>query len=388
MTFSERPSANALRVAFFFGVAKLFAAATYEGARSVTGPFLATLGAGAFIVGAVAGFGEFLGYTVRFSLIRWVDRRFSRLIVLAGYALEIAAVPALALVGSWPHVAVLMLVERIGWGMRDARCDVVPAEEGKRTRRGRGFRIYDALARSGAFAGPLALALLLAWQRNFSLGFAELGLPGAVALLIFAADLRFPARENAGRPVEPFEIGTRPGAYRYYCLAIGLVGFGFADYPLLAFHFSQAQVAPHPWIAAFYALAMASSGFGALVVGQLLDIVGSIALVPTTILAAAYAPLAFLGGFGTAIIGTLLWGIGLGVQEWIMRAAVSQIEPQKRGAAYGLLGAIFGGAWFAGSATLGALYDSSVLAVVIVAVAAQLLAVIPLSIAARAARSI
>jgi len=38
---------------------------TYEGARSITGPFLAVLGASGAIVGVVAGFGELIGYGLR-----------------------------------------------------------------------------------------------------------------------------------------------------------------------------------------------------------------------------------------------------------------------------------------------------------------------------------
>ena len=47
------------------GVVSLFADMTYEGARSITGPFLAVLGANGTAVGVVAGLGELLGYALR-----------------------------------------------------------------------------------------------------------------------------------------------------------------------------------------------------------------------------------------------------------------------------------------------------------------------------------
>ena len=57
------------RLAFNFvltiGIVNLFADMTYEGARSITGPFLESLGASALAVGVVAGGGELLGYTLR-----------------------------------------------------------------------------------------------------------------------------------------------------------------------------------------------------------------------------------------------------------------------------------------------------------------------------------
>ncbi|MBU6473039.1 MAG: MFS transporter, partial [Alphaproteobacteria bacterium] len=45
-----------------FGIVSLFADMTYEGMRSVVGPFLATLGASALVVGLVAGTGELVSY--------------------------------------------------------------------------------------------------------------------------------------------------------------------------------------------------------------------------------------------------------------------------------------------------------------------------------------
>ena len=47
-----------LTFVLLFGAANLFADMSYEGARSVTGPFLGTLGASGLIVGTVAGFGD------------------------------------------------------------------------------------------------------------------------------------------------------------------------------------------------------------------------------------------------------------------------------------------------------------------------------------------
>jgi hypothetical protein len=52
----------ALRFVLLIGVVSMFSDMAHEGARSITGPFLATLGASATIVAVVAGFGELLGY--------------------------------------------------------------------------------------------------------------------------------------------------------------------------------------------------------------------------------------------------------------------------------------------------------------------------------------
>jgi len=55
----------AIQFILLLGVVSLFGDITYEGARSITGPYLAILGASAGIVGIVAGVGEFCGYALR-----------------------------------------------------------------------------------------------------------------------------------------------------------------------------------------------------------------------------------------------------------------------------------------------------------------------------------
>jgi predicted MFS family arabinose efflux permease len=132
---------------------------------------------------------------------------------------------------------------------------------------------------------------------------------------------------------------------------------------------------------------MGAGGAASLLFGRLYDRFGLIVLVPLTPLVAVFAPLVFFGGFGAALLGALLWGIGLGVHESVMSAAVAgMVPPQRLGSAYGLFTAAFGLAWFTGSATLGALYDVSIAATVAVASAAQLSALPALLLAARKLR--
>ena len=52
----------ALKFVLMVGVMSFFADFTYEGSRSIIGPYLATLQASGAIVGIVSGVGELLGY--------------------------------------------------------------------------------------------------------------------------------------------------------------------------------------------------------------------------------------------------------------------------------------------------------------------------------------
>ncbi len=55
----------ALKFVILLGMVSLCADMTYEGARSITGPYLAVLGASGTVVGLVAGLGELIGYGLR-----------------------------------------------------------------------------------------------------------------------------------------------------------------------------------------------------------------------------------------------------------------------------------------------------------------------------------
>lgn len=381
---------SGLAFVLLFGAVNLFADMTYEGARSVTGPFLGMLGASGFVVGSVTGFGEFLGYALRLVSGRWADR--SRLywpITLVGYIVQMISVPALALSGSWPVAALLILLERIGRATRNPPRDVMLAQAGEEMGRGWAFGANEAMDQFGALIGPLAVAGLLAWKGNFHLAFASLAAPALITLLlVFGARVRFPNAGSVEREQQASQVGRYPPAYWWYCIGAGLVGFGFADFSLISLRFSQSQLVANDWIAVFYALAMGAGGIGSLIIGKLFDRMGLLVLLPVTIVIAIYAPLAFFGGFTLSLVGALLWGIGLGAHESVMQAAVAQMVPPERlGSAYGVFGAAFGIAWFAGSAALGALYDFSVTATVVLAVVSQLVAVIPIAIAARSIRN-
>jgi predicted MFS family arabinose efflux permease len=191
----------------------------------------------------------------------------------------------------------------------------------------------------------------------------------------YAGDVALPDKDAApGSALSP--------AFWFYAAAAAIVAFGFADYPLIAFHFAKANVVSPAIVPVFYAAAMGASGLGSLIFGRWFDRRGLIVLIPGLIIGAAAAPLLFLGGFAFAVAGVLAWGIALGVHDAIMSAAVARMVPEHaRARAYGIFTAIYGIAWFAGSALLGALYDISIMGLVAVSVAAELAAFIPLAFA-------
>jgi MFS-type transporter involved in bile tolerance (Atg22 family) len=121
---------------------------------------------------------------------------------------------------------------------------------------------------------------------------------------------------------------------------------------------------------------MGVDAMAALVCGRLFDRLGFAVLGAVALVSSFFAPLVFLGHFNVAMLGMVLWGIGMGAQESIMRAAVAGMVPTaRRGTAYGVFNSGYGLLWFAGSALMGVLYDVSLPALIAFSVVAQLLAV-------------
>ena len=370
--------AGAWRFIILLGVISLFSDITYEGARSISGPFLGELKASALVVGVVAGLGEFLGYTLRLGSGYLTDRlgRYW-LITFAGYAVNLLAVPLLALAGSWEIAAVLLVVERMGKAVRTPARDAMLSHATASVGRGWGFGFHEAMDQIGAVTGPLIVAAVLYYRGGYREGFAVLLLPAVLALVVIAMAARLyphPQHLEVNTPALNPTGFTRP--YWLYVVAVGLLGAGYADFPLIAYHFGKTAVLPSDWIPLFYAVAMGVDAVAALVLGRLFDRLGMPVIMVTAVLSAFFAPLVFLGGFKLALLGMVLWGIGMGSLESIIKAALAEMVPRdRRATGFGLFNAGFGLFWLLGSALMGFLYDFSLGALVAFSVTAQLLAI-------------
>ncbi len=371
---------RALRFVLLVGAMSLFADFTYEGARGIAGPFLAALGASGAVVGIASGLGEFLGYALRIVSGRLADRtqKFWP-ITIVGYVVQMCAVPALALAGNWPVAAGLLILERVSKATRNPPRDVMLSHAGKEMGGyGWAFGLHEGLDQLGALLGPLAMAGVLALRHEFRLAFAALAIPAAMTLLLLGVARFLYPRPEELEPYHEERAGSRtlPRRFWVYLVGAGLVAAGFADYPLIAYHFEKASILSGSMTAVFYAVAMGVSGAGSLIFGKLFDRHGLWVLVPMTVVTAAYAPLAFLGGKAMSLAGVALWGLGMGVHESIVAAAVATMVPvSHRGSAYGVFTASYGTMWMLGSGLLGWLYDVSLVWLVVAAVVLELAAI-------------
>ena len=370
---------TALRFVVLLGVVSLFADMTYEGARSIAGPYLAVLGASATAVGIVAGLGELIGYGLRLVSGYASDRTGQYwIITLTGYFVNLLAVPLLALAGRWEVAAMLMMTERIGKAIRTPARDAMLSHATQQTGRGWGFGLHEALDQVGAVLGPLVVAVVLAVRGSYQMGFSILLAPALLALgTLVAARVLYPRPQDM--EAAPAGLAARgfPRLFWLYLAAVVLIAAGYADFPLIAYHFEKVSTVPPTWIPVLYAVAMGVDALAAILFGRWFDRIGLAALIAAALLSALFAPLVFAGGAALAVLGMALWGVGMGAQESIMRAAIAgMVPPDRRGSAYGVFNTGFGLFWFLGSALIGVLYDISLPALIAFSVTAQLAAVV------------
>ena len=359
---------------FTMGVVNLFGDITYEGGASINGPFMATLGASALIVSITAGAGEFLGYTLR-PFSGYVADKTGRYwpVTFVGYAINLLAVPAMALVGSWQAAAALVLAERIGRAIRKPTIDSMISYTTGELGKGWVYGLNTALDETGATLGPLVIALVLFMKGSYQLGYAVLLISAVLAFVsVVVARINFPlpSRLERGRTA-PAEDLTR--AYWLYMLAGAFFAAGLMSFELISYHFSKSGIVSREWIPIFLAISTGLGVFVSLALGKLFDRFGTPVLVAAVVVSAAFSPFVFFGGFYAALFGLLLWGVGYATQDTLLKALIAGVLPEgKRNFAFGLYYAGYGVGWLVGSVVTGLLYDGSRTGLVVFAILVQL----------------
>jgi MFS family permease len=369
------------RFVLAFGVVSMLGDFVYEGGRSIAGPYLATLGAGATLVGIVSGAGEAVALVLRLWTGPVSDRSGRHwALAISGYAITMVSVPLMAVAQAVAPASALIITERFGKAVRSPARDTMLAEASVDIGRGRAFAIHEAMDQSGALVGPLLVALMVAVS-GYRLGFAVLAVPG---LLAMAAVLRLRAaapqpaayEHGAHAASKTMSVGGRfPARFWLYSGFTALTMTGFATFAVLAYHLQARHVLSAPWIPVAYAAAMGAAAIGALGAGVVYDRIGLRGMVVLPLLAAIVPFLSFSTTPLLVWIGAVVWGLAMGVHESTMRAAVADLVPaSRRGAGYGTFTAVYGFAWLAGAAVIAALYSSSVGAAETFVVAVQVVA--------------
>lgn len=360
----------ALKFIVLMGIVSLLGDTVYEGARGVIGTYLATLGATAFYIGILMGLGELIGYSLRMAFGYLSDKtRAYWFFTFAGYTL-ILSIPLISFFDEVGIVSILILAERIGKGIRSPPRDTLISLASKKFGRGISFGLHEALDQIGALIGPFIFFVVLYLGFGYKVGFAILFIPAILMLIfLYLARLNYPEVETP-TGVEKAKLDKN---FWYYLVFTVLSTAGLANFQLIAYHIKLNSIFSDEIVPILYSAAMGVDAISALISGRFYDRSGLKTLVLVPILTFLSVFLAF--GYNP-IAGIILFGIVMGMQESVIRAAVADIvKAEKRATAYGIFHSGVGFGFFIGGAFVGYFYEFSIDLVLLYSLIVELLAV-------------
>ena len=362
----QEASSNSRKNAYFgillLGIVSLMGDVVYEGSRGIVPSYLEFLGATALIVGLVGGLGDFLGYAVRLVSGFLADTtRAYWLFIFLGYGL-IVSIPLLGLPLGLGIAVILVLLERFGKAFRSPSRDTVLSIISKDVGAGKAFGIHELLDQIGAILGPLMVAFLMLSTNNYSFTFSFLFLPFLALLVVLAYTHKRIGSKTI--VIEPQKIEgkreklTRP--FYIYTFAVLLNTVGLIPYTLILYKASEILQPTRQWIVPLiYLLIQGVDAPMALIAGYAYDKFG-IGVLVMPFLLSLFPPLLTMVGaeLSTLIAAAIVFGLVLGTQESIYRAAVSELTPiSSRGTAYGIFNTAYGVGFLISGALYGLLME-------------------------------
>jgi len=333
------------------GIVSLFGDIVYEGARGIVPDYLKFLGASATIVGIIVGLGELISYFSRIIGGFLVDKTHSYWpLMLLGYGL-IFSLPSLFFCnffGGWILAALLIIIERFGKGIRAPARDTILSFVSTGVGPGKAFGFHELLDQIGAILGPLIIAGIFAFTLSYSISFSFLFLPYLLLLISLYLVYNFLKKYEIPSTIEKVKISITKGIVSFYILAITLNSIGILPSALILYRASQLAdigIIDRWFIPLLYAGIQLIDAPSALFSGFIYDKIGLLTLIVPFIISFFIAPITFIPSNSSLmiIISAILYGIVLGTQESIYRAAIADIVPKNiRGTVYGIMNAALG----------------------------------------------
>ena len=345
-----------------FGLISLMGDIIYEGARGVIPPYLEFLGATALIVGLAGGFGEFLGYAFRLASGYLADKTKAYwLFIFIGYGLLIV-IPLLSMVKFWLIAVMLIIVERIAKGLRAPARDTLISITTRGLGLGKAFGLHELLDQIGAILGPLIITVVMHYTLNdYSSAFTILYIPYIVLMLIVVYAYKSLSKlttkevllKDIGGVKSKLQISR---GFWLYTIAVLLNTMGLVHISLILYELSFIIAA---WLIPLtYMLVQAIDAIVAPTSGTLYDKLGWRVLIAPFILSIVPSILVFSKSTTTLIIASIIFGVILGMQESIYRAAVADMVPlESRGLGYGIFNAAYGLGFLISGSIFGLLLD-------------------------------
>jgi len=357
-----------MKIILLLGLVSLFADITYESARSISGPFLASLGAGAFLISFVGGLGEFIGYGLRI-FAGYISDKLKNYwcLTILGYFVGLFSPPLLAFSPNWQFATTLILAERFGKAIRSPARDTILSLASKKLGYGKGFAIHEALDQIGSVAGPFFISFILA-NFGYKPSFLILFIPAILSFLLLISAERIYKKiykdENLKEEKEANHISKIKKSKEWKKIPVilffifsAMTIFSALNFQLISYHMKVSGVKDHI-IPQLFALAMIVDAISAIPIGLIFDKLKDrwklLVLCAMPISATISNILIFSKSF---YIGCLIWGFYIGMTESVMRSAVAQITPeQKRGIMFGIFHTVYGISFLVGGSVFGKIY--------------------------------
>ncbi|MBO3803686.1 MAG: MFS transporter [Candidatus Brockarchaeota archaeon] len=346
------------------GLVSMLGDVVYESGRGIAPDYLYFLGASAFLVGLTSGIGELVGYAARLASGPLADRyRAYWTFIFLGYGL-IIAVPLMGFTRIVWLVVAFLVAERFGKALRSPSRDAVVSVVSKGLGSGKAFGLHEFVDQVGAVAGPAFLGFMMMWTSNdFNLSLQSL-LPFYLLMMAFL----YLTYRRIGGAVD--EVAGQGGA------AGGKLGAGFWTYtcavlvntaglmPVALILYNGAKILESGgqlWLVPFlYVAVQLVDAPMALVSGYAYDKIGIKFLAVPFLLSILPTFFSSLAGLPGVILACVSYGLVLGMQESVYRAAVADVAPPgRRGSAYGFFNVMLGAGTFVSGAAFGYMLDSS-----------------------------
>ena len=373
----------AYKAIILFGIVSLLGDIIYEGCRGLVPDYLKFLGATAFIVGVIGGLGEFIGYSVRLVSGFLADTIKSYwLFIFLGYGL-LVSIPLLGFSSTWQVAAIFVLLERLGKALRTPSRDIILSVIGKEVGTGKTFGIHELLDQIGAIVGPAIVAVsMLTSSNDYRLTFLILLLPyiSLMSFLTYVYKKIGKTYKIAKEGVEKQKAGL-PRTFYIYTLAVVMNTVGLIPVALILY---KASFFFAEWLVPIvYLMIQGIDASIALAAGHAYDRFGVKFLALPFLLAIIPSVLTVVGNDALIIVvAAVFFGLVLGMQESIYRAAVADVAPvASRGRAYGIFSTAYGVSFLISGAIYGFFLDvaGTALIAIIYALSAQFFALVLLN---------
>jgi len=348
-------SADAKKVYFaivLLGIVSLLGDVVYEGSRSIVTPYLALLGASAFVITFAGRFGEFLGYAMRLVSGVLSDKTQAYWVfIFLGYGL-IVSIPLLGFTGAWEIAIILIVLERVGKALRAPSRDAVLSIVSRGVGAGKAFGIHELMDQVGAVLGPIIVAgLMLYSNNNYNQTFSFFLLPflALLAALIYAytkiGGIKEAKASQASKEAQRTWDVKLHNAFYIYTLSVALSTIGLIPYELILYIAYKILAPEAQWIIPLlYMVIQLVDAPSALFSGYAYDSFKIKILILPFIISMIPSILTLAGtNMLMLIFAAIFFGLVLGMQESVYRAAVLEYAPPFfRGTAYGIFNTAYG----------------------------------------------